>query len=161
MEPTLMGHDEATGTGGDTVVVCKAAYLLADPQRWDVVALHVDDPDGQGLAHPVAMVKRIVGLPNESLEIRDGAVLVDGRPMELPPSLADVRYLRRGPHGQREVRLGPRDYFVLGDHSYLSRDSREWGPIDLDRIFGKVLAVLLPWERAAWLTSTSHAVETD
>ena len=159
MEPTLRGHDEATGTGGDTVVVGRAAYLFADPARWDVVAFDMDDPDARG-DRPIAMVKRVVGLPNEVVEIRDGELLVDGRSMDQPPPIAHARYLRRGPFGHQAVRLGAREYFVLGDHSYLSRDSREWGPVSRDRIFGKVLGIMLPWERAGWLSSDATEIES-
>ena len=160
MEPTLHGHVEGTESGGDTVLVCKAAYLFSPPRRWDVVALDVHNIDRAGVARSVSMVKRVVGLPGERIEILAGSVVVDGQPAEVPSSLLGLRYLDRGPPGNREVVLGPGAYFVLGDHSYLSRDRRDWGPVASDRIFGKVLAVVSPLERATWLSAESVSDET-
>ena len=158
MAPTLQGS-EVAGEPGDTVIVCKTSYLLSAPNRWDVVALRREEG---GVAEKVSvdMVKRVVGLPNEHIEIRDGVVLVNGERLEAPGDLRDIRYLRRGSFDNRSVHMGPREYFVLGDNSYSSRDSREWGPLARGHIFGKVVAIVHPWERARWISSV-EAFETD
>ncbi len=142
MQPTLLGdHEDGTETG-DTVLVNKLAYLLSSPRRWDIVAFHAADDSDQSL------VKRVVGLPGESIAIRGGEIYVNGEVVEKPEELRPIRYVNRGRFGHDEQVLGLDEYFVLGDYSYLSEDSRSWGPLQAERVFGRVIAILSPWERA-------------
>ncbi len=152
MEPALLGDGD--GREGDVILVNRLAYLGTGPARWDIVAF---DPIE---AAPVAgagdeprrevdsIVKRVVGLPGEFIEIRGGEVLVDGRAVEKPPALAGVRYEARGRYGAVPVLLGPDAYFVLGDNSYLSEDSRRFGPVPRSAIFGRADWIVWPWSRA-------------
>ena len=142
MEPTLLG--ESPDHGGDTIVVNRLAFLFSGPERWDVVALRPVETGEPGSAAGPSLVKRVVGLPGETLEISDGAVLIDGKPMDKPPFLENVHYIQRGNHGWRPLQLGPGEYFVLGDNSYLSQDSRQFGPVPEGHIFGRVEWILLP-----------------
>jgi signal peptidase I len=78
------------------------------------------------------LVKRIVGLPGEVVEIREGIVLIDGE--RLPePFPHDPSYQTMAP-----MRLGPLQYFVLGDNRDNSNDSRAFGPVDRTSIVGRV-----------------------
>jgi signal peptidase I len=109
---------------GDRIMTCK----FIAPRRWDMVVFRTpEDPT-------VKYVKRLVGLPNEKLEIRDGAVWINGEKLEPPETLKGIKYsptiewagqVHSGP-GSWPVRLGPDEYFVLGDFVQLSSDSRMW-----------------------------------
>jgi signal peptidase I len=102
---------------------------LSSPRRWDVVAYrYPEDPS-------VRYVHRVVGLPGEEVSIKEGAVWVDGRRRVPPPPIEHLAYASEPGSGselppmgdpERSWSLGPDEYFVLGDFSSRSRDSRAW-----------------------------------
>ncbi len=145
MEPTLLG--ESRDHPGDTIVVNRLAYLGSGPARWDVVAFRAVDRGGAGVGERPAIVKRVVGLPGEKVEIAGGEVYVNGNLAAKPPSLKDIHYIASGSYGWSPIDLGPEEYFVLGDNSYLSQDSRRFGPLPRKNIFGRVEWVILPGSR--------------
>ena len=149
MEPTLLG--ESPQHPGDTILVNRLAYREAGPGRWEVVAFRaVEKPHVDG-KEPPAIVKRVVGLPGEKIEISGGEVYVNDQLAAKPASLRDVHYIASGSFGWRSVELGPDEYFVLGDNSYLSQDSRSFGPLPRKNIFGRVIWVFWPWARMGWV----------
>ena len=87
------------------------------PQRWDVVVVR-SPTNARRL-----LVKRVVGLPGERIALRDGAVWIDGEPLRNPPELAGVYF---GALAEPEWRLGPDEWFVVGDRQSVSIDSRNW-----------------------------------
>jgi signal peptidase I len=110
--------------GGDRILISK----LLKPRRWDVIAFKLpSDPK-------VNYVKRLVALPGEELVIRDGAIWINGEKQDPPPELAGLQYLDailEAPEpswtaNSQPVKLGPGEYFVLGDFSAQSADSRYW-----------------------------------
>lgn len=109
---------------GDRLLVNK---LLA-PRRWDVIVFKFPK------APDITYCKRLVGLPGETVVIRDGAVWIDGQRLSPPESCAGLEYLaeiKDYPHElwgspSKPARLGPDEYFVLGDFSARSKDSRLW-----------------------------------
>lgn len=101
---------------------------FAEPRRWDLVAFHYP-------AQPeILYVKRLVGLPGETIHIDNGAVWANGVPVELPDDLKGIEYLSTVPElsqvlwgsPERPANLQDREYFVLGDFSANSGDSRTW-----------------------------------
>lgn len=84
------------------------------------------------------MVKRVVGLPGETVAFEEGAVLIDGQPLS-EPYLDPARARRR--QSRPPVTLGQREYFVLGDHRDASNDSRIVGPLDRRAVVGRVRLV--------------------
>lgn len=129
MEPSL--HQ------GQYLIVNKAVYQwLHDPQRGDIVVFEYPRaPDRD-------FIKRVIGLPGETVEVRDGAIYIDSVPLEEP-------YLSDATHGNMSPRkLGPNEYFVLGDNRDNSSDSRSWGPLPRDNIIGK--AWLSYWPPRLW-----------
>lgn len=112
-------------------------YLFHGPQRGDIVIFH--HPSGTHRD----LVKRVIGLPGETIEIRGGVVYIDGRALIEP-------YLAGGevPIGDlAPVRVPERSYFVLGDNRNHSQDSRVLGPIPADLIVGKAFLSWWPRDR--------------
>jgi len=121
-------NPDRTERSGDRIFVNK----LAKPHRWDLVVFrYPGDPTTN-------YVKRLVGLPGEEVTIRDGAVCINGQKIEPPPELRGLKYVTEFdylPPGQvlwlwgdeeHPAKLGPDEYFVLGDFSARSMDSRFW-----------------------------------
>ena len=122
MEPNL--HND------EYVIVDKVTYLLGKPQRGDVVVFYLE---GQ----PKDYIKRVIGLPGETIEVSNGAVYVDGQPLDEPyVTPSNVTYPRR--------QLGEAEYFVMGDNRGNSSDSRSFGPIRLSSIVGRAWIVYWP-----------------
>lgn len=144
MEPTLQGALPERGSGqggerraGDIVVVSRLAYFFGSPGRFDVVVIDRE------VGHE--SVKRLVGLPGEIIELRNGRLFVDGQAVELPGALAREPLVSKGPFGRQPVALATDEVFVLGDAGYLSEDSRAWGAVPLSGIKGRVVWRLAPW----------------
>jgi signal peptidase I len=129
MEPLLLD--------GERIVVNKFVYRFRPIERGDVVVFwYPRDPS-------VSFVKRVVGLPGDRVELRDGQLLVNGRQLEeayLPPGFRD-----EDDHPPTEVRKGY--YFVLGDHRRSSNDSRSWGEVPERYIYGRAVFRFWPLRR--------------
>jgi signal peptidase I len=118
MEPNLQERQR--------LIVDKFTYrFFHSPQRNDIIVIKL--PDMQEL-----LVKRIVGLPYETIAIENGLVYIDGTP--LTETFPHDLY----PQNVPPRRLGPLEYFVLGDNRGNSNDSRAFGPIMRDEIKGRV-----------------------
>lgn len=117
MEPNLHPYQR--------LIVDKLSYRLHAPQRNDIVVIRL--PDMEDL-----LVKRVVALPGESVEIRGGIVYVNGRAVA-EPFPHDMT-----PYDMAPIVLAPLSYFVLGDNRSNSNDSRSFGPVTLDEILGRV-----------------------
>jgi len=128
MEPTL--HE------GQYLIVSKVSYWFHHPERGDVVVL--DPPNAQSV---IPYIKRIIGLPGEKVEVRDGRVWIDGIALNEP-------YIS-GPPTYRQTRiLGEGEYLVLGDNRNNSSDSHIWGALPRDNIIGK--SVFRYWPPEKW-----------
>lgn len=117
MEPNLSAYQR--------LIIDKISYHLHSPYRNDIVVVDLPEMDEM-------LVKRIVGLPGETIELRNGYVLIDGQPLK--ESFPHELSLQNLP----PVRLGPLEYFVLGDNRDNSNDSRSFGPIYRESIIGRV-----------------------
>lgn len=88
-------------------------------------------------------IKRVIGLPGDKVRIDDGTVLVNGKP--LPESYVPKKY--RDHQSRPAIVLPPKYYYMLGDHRSSSNDSRNWGPVARDQIYGKAVFVYWPVEK--------------
>ena len=155
MLPTLVGTELGQQpVDGDIVLVNRLAYLLGRPGRWEVVVIEQPAASrlersaaGEAGGAPLENVKRIVGLPGETVEIQGGSVRIDGSRIELPPALRGTYIVSKGPFGRGSFTLADDEYFVLGDNSYLSRDSRYWGPVARRAIQGRAILIVFPCRR--------------
>jgi signal peptidase I len=124
MEPNLHTNQR--------LVIEKVSYRFHGPRRGDIVVLKLPDQSDE------LLIKRVIGLPGERVEIRDGHVYVDG-------ALLDEPYLdQRTPGNMASRIIPPLHVFVLGDNRMASNDSRAFGPVSLDNLLGKAWASYWP-----------------
>jgi signal peptidase I len=92
-------------------------------------------------------IKRVIGMPGDRVEVRDGSVIVNSTPLE-------EDYVPQEYRDQSEMRpttVGPDEYFVLGDHRSSSNDSRTWGMVPRRYIYGKAVFIYWPLEKMGLL----------
>src|SRR6266850_5441485 len=132
MSPTIQPNE--------TLVADMSAYRKNGPQRWDVVVFH---PPAATLAQPQEVwVMRVIGLPGESLEIRDEGVYVSGK-REVQPDRLDIRYVASVSRSPQPAvaypyKISPDSYFLVGDNTTNSLDSCFWGALPRQSILGRV-----------------------
>lgn len=128
MQPTLYA--------GDFVIVNKIAYTLGIPSRGDVIVFrYPPDPERE------PYIKRIVGLPGDSVQVANGEVLVNGQALSEP-------YIYAAPVYQGQWTVPKGSLFVLGDNRNSSSDSHQWGMVPIGNIIGK--AELVYWPPTQW-----------
>jgi len=122
MEPALANNDK--------IMLDKFTYSLADIERFDVVVFSADDDKGE-------YVKRIIGMPGERIQIKNGKVYIDGK--VLRDDIKNADSILNAGIVEEEMLLGEDEYFVLGDNRNNSEDSRfeSIGNISRDDIIGK------------------------
>ncbi|MDP2938108.1 MAG: signal peptidase I [Candidatus Omnitrophota bacterium] len=148
------GSMRSTLLEGDLILVNKFIYgakvPLADlslpairqPNRGDVIVfIYPESPKKD-------FIKRLVGLPGETLEIKNGTVYINDKPL-LDPIFNQRYYYNRGEFGQegRKIKIPEDNFFVLGDNSASSQDSRYWGFVPRKNILGKALVIYWPPHR--------------
>lgn len=116
---------------GDRLMTEKISYHLHPPRRGDVVI--IERPAGE-----VSLVKRVVAVEGEVVEVRDGHTFVNGQPID-EPWVAHFGGQDYGP-----ALVPPGHLFVVGDNRAVSRDSRAIGPVPVDSIRGRVWLVYWP-----------------
>jgi signal peptidase I len=140
----------------DRVMVNKLAYRWGEPQRGDVVVFRDPRIEGTEESIPEAvirsvleavgirtrgdedLIKRVVGLPGETIEVRNNQVVVDGSPLD-ESYLSDVFMPDEPP-----ITVGDAEVFVMGDNRDASFDSRRFGPIALDDLVGEAFVTIWP-----------------
>jgi signal peptidase I len=128
------------------VVVDRLTMLIAGPARGDVVVL--DSPR----TTDELLIKRVIGLPNETITIREGRVYVDGQQLDEPYVLD---YCTFGACNG-EWKLGPDEYFVLGDNRSHSMDSHTFGPVARSAIIGIARVRYWPLQDADVLSAPDY-----
>lgn len=124
----------------DRVLVNKLTYDLRDPARGDIVVFRT--PPNANITNMDDLVKRIVGMPGETIEGKDGHIVINGRPLDEPYLDANVQSKTFGP-----VTVPANSYFMLGDNRQSSNDSTVWGPAPKDLFVGPVFATIWPLDR--------------
>lgn len=148
METTLMNKDY--------VLTDKISYRTGNPQRGDIVVVHAPEaancPTGTGCD----FIKRMIGLPGDTIEVKDNGIFVNGTKLNEP-------YIDAGNQTQpgrftenRVVTLGQDQYFVVGDNRMHSSDSRAWGPVSRDDIVGRAFFRYWPLNSAQLLEHATY-----
>lgn len=135
---------------GDYLIVDEISYKFKDPQRGDVVVLKYPlDPSQR-------FIKRIIGLPGETIEIENGKIEIikDGKNI----TLDEKKYLPENliTDGDIRLTLPENKYFVLGDNRPFSYDSRRWGPLPKSDIVGKAILRVFPITDISFIASPSY-----
>ncbi len=136
MYPTI----EADGSSGARIIGFRLSYLFDEPERGDIIIFKYPDDPSQNY------VKRVIGLPGETVEIKEGKVYIskDGVMLEDPLDEPYLKEVAIGSYGPYEV---PEDsYFVMGDNRNNSFDSRKWANtyVPKENIIGKALFQYYP-----------------
>ena len=122
MNPTLLN--------GEYLIISNFAYQLDDPERGDIIVFR----------HPTSelnLIKRVIGLPGDTVTIQNGVVSVNGVALDEP-------YIQAAPTYSSSWVVPDGQYFVLGDNRNNSSDSHLWGPLSEDKIIGKALVSYWP-----------------
>ncbi|NCO66577.1 MAG: signal peptidase I [Candidatus Aquicultor secundus] len=137
-EPRLVptGSMDPTIAPGDRIFTVKALYYFEEPHRGDIVVFKVpkqvnSDPDA------APFVKRLIGLPGDTVEVRDGVLYVNGKAYKV--AAARTPQYSYGPVKVKEGML-----FVLGDNRNQSYDSHEWGFVPEENVIAKAVCVFWP-----------------
>lgn len=133
MEPTL--------SDGDILLVEKRTYEKKNPERYDIIVLNTEGNSMWGQQY----VKRIIGLPGETVQIEEGKILINGKKLKEP---FDFEEIEDGGLAREEIQLGEDEYFVLGDNRNNSKDSRhlEIGTVNQKQIQGRVFMRIYPFQ---------------
>lgn len=135
---------------GDLVMVNLLSYDFGSPQRGDVIVFHPPDDPGQ------QYVKRIIGIPGDTVTVTPDAVYVDNVKLSEPYIYPLAPGQDESPIAVPPQHLGPDQYFVLGDNRDNSRDSRYFPtPVTRQMIVGKVELVAWPLNAIEWMRSYS------
>ncbi len=129
MEPTLKV--------GDRVLVNKLSYDFHDPRRGDIVVF--GSPPGEDNPDIKDLIKRVIGLPNETVEGRDGRVYINGDPLKEPYLPAGTTTSSFGPE-----KVPPGHLWVMGDNRSNSKDSRFFHTISEDLVVGRAFIRVWP-----------------
>ena len=128
MAPQL--HDQ------DRLFINKFAYQFEKIDRDDVVVFYYPRDTQK------SYIKRVIGLPGDTIRIVEGDVFVNGKAIAEPYVPERFRDLR----SMEEIRVPDGEYFVMGDHRSISSDSRDFGPVERSLIYGKAAFVYWPRE---------------
>lgn len=139
---------------GDRILVNKFVYgakipftdyrlpALGKPQRGDVIVfIYPEDPKRD-------FIKRLIAFEGEKVAIKNGAVYINSRPIN-DPVFNNICYYNRGEYGDEDtdIVVPPNSYYVLGDNSSSSRDSRYWGFVPENNLIGKAFLIYWPLNR--------------
>lgn len=146
MRPTL--------ESGDNILVTRFSYFFrAEPKRYDIIVFTYDR------ANSVHYIKRVIGLPGETVQIKDGAVYINGEQLE--DDVYGLASMTNAGIAADPITLGDGEYFVLGDNRNESSDSRvaDVGIVYKDQIEGKAWLRIWPFSSFGTLKSTASQAQ--
>jgi len=146
MEPTLhcaRGGSGCTARFSDRVLANRFIYRFRDPHRGEIIVFDVPKAAEAACGAGGVFVKRIIGLPGDVWQEREGFVYINGKKLDEPYIKKERRDFQSYP-----TRKIPKDnYFMMGDNRQSSCDSRRWGTVPRASIIGKVFAIYWPPQR--------------
>lgn len=130
-------------TEGDRILVNKFIYRFKSPQRGDIIVFKFPNEPKKDY------IKRLVALGEEEVEIRNGNIVINDTLIEEPAIFKERYYYNRGEFGREDTKAKvPEGYFyVLGDNSASSKDSRYWGFVPRKNLIGKAFVIYWPLTR--------------
>ncbi len=137
------GHSmDHTLANGERLIIDKIPYYFGPPKRGDIIVFHA--PDGQD------WVKRVIGLPGDTVAVANGRLVLDGKVINEPyiNGLMDTSF--------PQTKVPPGDLFVMGDNRNISEDSRIIGPIQISSVVGRVDLIIWPLNKVQVIGSTQE-----
>lgn len=140
---------------GDYLIIDEISYRFHEPQRGDVIVFRAPPQPS------TRFIKRIIGLPGETVEIKDGKVMVIKENTEV---LDESQYLPEGLEtlpgslGDKKVSIPENYFFVLGDNRIVSLDSRAWGLLPKQNIIGRVYLRLWPFKEFSKIERPTYQI---
>jgi signal peptidase I len=138
MIPTL--RSASYNTHADRLIVNKLVYHFNQPDRGDIVLFNSPYNDGK------QYVKRLIGLPGETVEIRRGMVYINDQVLVIPGVT-----IRRDYSNLAKQDIPENNFFMLGDNRPNSADSRVWGFVSKNELIGEALFIYWPINRIRWV----------
>ena len=136
------GHSmEPTFHGDDRLVVSRVHYLLGEPQRGDIIVFNSLVP--REAERGIMLIKRVIALPGETVELRDLDVYVNGVMLD-EPYIKERCRVSNSRCRDRVWELGEDEYFVMGDNRNNSKDSRVFDPVPIQKVVGQVIFRYFP-----------------
>ena len=129
---------------GQYLVIDEISYRFGEPERGEVIVFKYPLNPSQ------YYIKRIIGLPEETIEIKDGQVILYNQDFPQGKIIDESSYLADGiiTWGETKIELSEDEYFVLGDNRQASSDSRQWGGLNKENIIGRVWLRAWPFSLA-------------
>jgi signal peptidase I len=151
MEPTLhcargAGNSGCLARFSDRVLANRLIYRFRDPRRGEIIVFKVPAVAKVRCGAGGVFVKRIIGLPGELWEEKQGYVYINGKKLNEPYIKPD----RRDFNNNHAVKIDPGNYFMMGDNRQSSCDSRVWGTVPRANIIGEVFAIYWPPNRISF-----------
>lgn len=142
---------------GNYLIINEISYRFAPSQRGEVVVFRFPEDPKQ------FFIKRIIGLPDETVEIRNSRVIISNEEEPLGFVLDESKYLKPEEitEGSLKIKLGKDEYFVLGDNRLHSSDSRRWGILPRRFIIGKVFVRAWPLDEIKYFQQVPYPLTAD
>lgn len=137
------GSMKPTFLEGDRILVNKFVYRFNYPKRGDIVVFkYPEDPKRD-------FVKRLIAIGGETVEIKDGKIYINDKVVDAIPPINAVYYYNRDIYGSQgqKIKVPSQSFYVLGDNSASSRDSRYWGFVPKKYMEGKAFLIYWPLDR--------------
>jgi signal peptidase I len=137
------GSMRPTFLEGDRILVNRFIYRFREPQRGDIIVFKYPEDRKKDF------VKRLIAKGGEVIEIKGGAIYINDRIVNEPPVIRQVYYYNRGDCGKegQKIAVPKNTYYVLGDNSGSSRDSRYWGFVPRKNLLGQAFLIYWPPNR--------------
>jgi len=136
------------------LIIDELSYRFRQPLRGEIIVFRYPKDPSQ------FFIKRVIGLPGETVEISDGRVEIFNK--EHPNGIElEEQYIEDITNGKRKVTLAVNEYYVLGDNRDESLDSRSFGTVDLDEMIGRVFLRGLPLSRVGLFEAPKYNFTTD
>lgn len=133
MMPSLVNQER--------IFINKFVYRFSPVERGDTVVFQFPQDTSK------SYIKRVIGMPGDTVEVINGTVFVNGQPLNEPYVPEEMR----DRHSAARITLKSDEYYVMGDHRNSSNDSRNWGPVRRGYIYGKAVFVYWPLDRLGLL----------